>query len=103
MAEPMVPNPRHVVLRQLLTRARDQAVQVRTAYSATISDMYSNKVWTGPTARKWTQELDHRSRRLARLSERVVTALEEELSHHPAEVTASQADVIRREMAGRLP
>ncbi|MEV0160637.1 hypothetical protein [Nonomuraea fuscirosea] len=103
MAEPLVPNPRHVVLRELLTRARDQAARVRTAYHAPVADMYSHQVWTGPTARKWTHDLEFRHHRLTRLAEQVVNALEEELGRHPSQVTAAEANNIRREMAGRIP
>ncbi|MFD8561195.1 hypothetical protein ACWDOR_26080 [Streptosporangium canum] len=101
MAEPMVPNPRHTELRRLLAEAEGRAHEIRQAYQRASSAMRSGKVWTGPTADKWTTELEDRHQRLGRLAQRVVDAIEEELRRTPPLVTESQANAARREMAGR--
>lgn len=101
MAEPMVPNPRHAELQRLLAEAEGRAHEVRQAYQRASSAMRSGKVWTGPTADKWTSELEDRHQRLGRLAQRVVDAIEEELRRTPPLVTESQANAARREMAGR--
>ncbi|MFJ2029552.1 hypothetical protein [Streptosporangium sp. NPDC087985] len=102
MAEPMVPNPRRAELQRLLAEVADRAHEVRQAYQRASSAMRSGKVWTGPTAATWTTELEDRHQRLGRLAQRVMDAIEEELRRQPAMVTESQADTMRREMAGRI-
>ncbi|GIH90797.1 hypothetical protein ACFFMN_26430 [Planobispora siamensis] len=102
MTEPMVPNPRHLRLRELLAEAEQRAVEVRTAYRRVVQAMQSGKVWTGPAATAWTEQVDDRHRRLARLAQQVVDAVEDELRRHPPLVTRAQADAARRELAGRL-
>ncbi|MGV9772649.1 hypothetical protein [Streptosporangium sp. NPDC003464] len=101
MAEPMVPNPRHAELKRLLVEAGDRAYEVRQAYQRASSAMRSGKVWTGPTADKWTTELEDRHQRLGRLAQRVVDVIEEELRRHPPLVTETEANAMRRELAGR--
>lgn len=101
MAEPMVPNPRHAELQRLLAEAEDRAHEVRQAYQRASSAMRSGRVWTGPTANKWTTELEDRHQRLGRLAQRVVDAIAEELRRTPPLVTEAQANAARREMAGR--
>ncbi|GAA3014844.1 MULTISPECIES: hypothetical protein [Streptosporangium] len=101
MAERMVPNPRRERLRQLLVEAEDRAHEVRQAYQRASSAMRSGKVWTGPTAATWTTELEDRHHRLGRLAQNVVDAVEEELRRQPPLVTESEANAMRREMAGR--
>ncbi|GHH64064.1 hypothetical protein GCM10017673_06050 [Streptosporangium violaceochromogenes] len=101
MAERMVPNPRRERLRQLLLEAEDRAREVRQAYQSAVGAMRSGKVWTGPTAAMWADELEERHHRLGRLARRVVEAVEEELRREPALVTEAQADAMRRELAGR--
>ncbi|MEU7984274.1 hypothetical protein AB0B56_05345 [Streptosporangium canum] len=101
MAEPMVPNPRHAELQRLLAEAEDRAHEVRQAYQRASGAMRSGRVWTGPTADKWTTELEDRHQRLGRLAQRVVDAIAEELRRTPPLVTEAQANAARREMAGR--
>ncbi|MFF5207450.1 hypothetical protein [Streptosporangium sp. NPDC000396] len=102
MAERMVPNPRHERLRQLLVEAEGRAQEVRQAYQRASGAMRSGKVWTGPTAARWTTELEDRHHRLGRLAQRVVDAIEEELRRHPPLVTEAEANAMRREMARRV-
>ncbi|GAA2858619.1 hypothetical protein GCM10010517_17070 [Streptosporangium fragile] len=102
MAERMVPNPRRERLRQLLVEAEDRSHEIRQAYQRAFAAMRAGKVWTGPTAAAWTTELEERHHRLGRLARRVVDAIEEELRRHPPLVTETEANAMRREMAGRL-
>ncbi|WP_394302419.1 hypothetical protein [Sphaerimonospora cavernae] len=60
--------------------------------------MQSEKVWTGPTAKKWTDEVGDRHHRLGRLVRQIVHAIEEELQRHPASVPRSHAELIRRQL-----
>ncbi|MEU7831278.1 MULTISPECIES: hypothetical protein [unclassified Nonomuraea] len=101
MAEVMVPNPRHVRLKQLLAQAEDEARQLRQAYLPAIHAMSSGTVWTGPTARKWSADLQERQHQLLRIAQRVTSAVEEELRHHPPMVTETMANAIRHGLAGR--
>ncbi|WP_433239979.1 hypothetical protein ACQPYK_33655 [Streptosporangium sp. CA-135522] len=101
MAERMVSNPRHAELQRLLAEAESRAQEVRQAYQRAVGAMRSGKVWTGPTADKWTAELEDRHQRLGRLAQRVVDAIEEELRRLPPLVTETEANAMRREMAGR--
>ncbi|MEU4832808.1 hypothetical protein [Streptosporangium sp. NPDC023615] len=101
MAERMVPNPRHERLRQLLAEAVDRAHEVRQAYQGAFSAMRSGQVWTGPTATTWTTDLEDRHHRLGWLAQSVVDAVEEELRRQPPLVTETEANAVRREMAGR--
>ncbi|MER7129164.1 hypothetical protein [Streptosporangium saharense] len=102
MTEKLVPNPRHEQLRQLLREAEHGSQEVRQAYQRAVGAMQSGKVWTGPTATTWSAELEARHRRLGQLARRVVEAIEEELRRQPPLVTESEADAMRREMAGRV-
>ncbi|SDR30698.1 hypothetical protein [Thermostaphylospora chromogena] len=102
MDDQLVPNPRHARLKNLLAEAEDRAHEVRTAYRDALTAMRSQTVWTGPTAEKWADELEEQHRRLVRLAQRVVDAIEVELHRHPAMVTRSEADAARRELAGRI-
>lgn len=102
MAEPMVPNPRHERLKQLLREAEYGSQEVRQAYQQAVGAMQSGQVWTGPTADRWSAELEERHHRLGRLARRVVESIEEELHRHPPLVTESEANAMRREMAGRV-
>ncbi|GII91830.1 hypothetical protein [Sinosporangium siamense] len=100
MAERMVPNPRHAKLKLLLMEADNWARDVRQAYQPASSAMRSGKVWTGPTATRWGDELEDRHHRLRRLAQHLSNAIEDELRRHPAMVTESQAEAIRRELGG---
>jgi hypothetical protein len=102
MAERMVPNPRHAELKTLLIEVEERAHEVRRAYQPASTAMGSGRVWTGPTARRWQDDLEDRHRRLALLVRRVSDAIEAEMRRHPELVTESEADVIRRRRAGRL-
>ncbi|MBB2913260.1 hypothetical protein FHS43_004558 [Streptosporangium becharense] len=102
MAEPMVPNPWHERLRHLLVEAENRSHEVRQAYQRAFGAMRAGQVWTGPTAVAWAAELEERHHRLARLAQRVVDAIEEELHRHPPLVTETEANAARREMAGRM-
>ncbi|TDD35117.1 hypothetical protein E1286_40010 [Nonomuraea terrae] len=102
MVEPMVSNPQYARLKELLDRTGEAVRQIRQAYLPAVHAMHDGKVWTGPTARDWTADLDRRQRRLLQLAQRAITAVEQELQRHPREVTAAEADQIRRRLAGRL-
>jgi uncharacterized protein YukE len=102
VTEPMVPNPRHATLKALLGEAEERAHQVRQAYRHAFSAMRSRQVWTGPSAERWTDDLEEKNRRLERLAQRVADRIEEELRRHPTLVTEAEADAMRRQMAGRL-
>ncbi|MFF4414069.1 hypothetical protein ACFYY8_16165 [Streptosporangium sp. NPDC001559] len=91
MTERMVPNPRHERLKQLLREAEYGSQEVRQAYQRAVGAMQSGKVWTGPTATKWSAELETRHQRLGQLARRVVEAIEEELRRQPPLVTESEA------------
>ncbi|GIH70109.1 hypothetical protein [Sphaerimonospora thailandensis] len=101
MAEEMVPNPRHAQLVELLKEVHSRSQEVGKAYQRVYASMQSEKVWTGPTAKKWTNEVGDNDHRLAQLVRQIVHAIEEELHRHPASVTRSQAELIRRQLAGR--
>ncbi|MEU8198551.1 hypothetical protein AB0C10_32700 [Microbispora amethystogenes] len=101
MAEEMVPNPRHAQLVELLKEVQSRAHEVGQAYQGIYAAMQSAKVWTGPTASKWTNEVADRHHRLAQLVRQMTHAIEDELHRHPAMVTRSQADLIRHQLTGR--
>ncbi|GAA3097261.1 hypothetical protein [Streptosporangium carneum] len=101
MVERMVPNPRHERLRRLLLEAGERSHEVRQAYLRAFGAMGSGRVWTGPAADRWTDELADRHHRLGQLAQRVVDTVEEEMRRHPPLVTEAEASAIRREMAGR--
>lgn len=102
MTEKLVPSPRYEQLRQLLREAEHGSQEVRQAYQRAVGAMQSGKVWTGQTATKWSTELEVRHRRLGQLAQRVMEAIEEELRRHPPLVTESEANAMRRDMAGRV-
>ncbi|WP_169808664.1 hypothetical protein [Microtetraspora niveoalba] len=99
--EEMVPNPRHEQLAALLKEAHSRSQEVGQAYQRVHASMQSGKVWTGPTAKKWTDEVAERHHRLARVVRQLLQAIEDELRRHPALVTRSQAELIRHQITGR--
>ncbi|WP_055481463.1 hypothetical protein [Sphaerimonospora mesophila] len=100
MAEELVPNPRHEQLKYLLKEVHNRSQEVRQAYQRVYGSMQSGKVWTGPTAGKWTNEVGDRHNHLGRLVQAMVHAIESELHRHPPSVTRSQAELIRRQIRG---
>ncbi|MEN3535238.1 hypothetical protein AAH991_09030 [Microbispora sp. ZYX-F-249] len=101
MAEEMVPNPRHAQLVELLKEVHNRSQEVGHAYQRVHASMQSGTVWTGPTAAKWATEVADRHHRLARLVRQMTHAIEEEMHRHPAMVSRSQAELIRRRLTGR--
>lgn len=97
----MVPNPRHAQLVELLKQVHNRSNEVGQAFQRVYASMQSGKVWTGPTATKWRNDLGDRHHRLAQLVRQMTNAIEDELQRHPAMVTRSQAELIRRQLTGR--
>ncbi len=97
----MVPNPRHAQLVELLRRVQTRSHEVGQAYQRVYASMQSAKVWTGPTAAKWTNEVGERHHRLSQLVRQMTHAIEDEMHRHPAMVTRSQAELIRHQLTGR--
>nr|PZN38004.1 MAG: hypothetical protein DIU60_23760 [Actinomycetota bacterium] len=89
-------------LKALLREVAERAREARDAYRPAAAAMASGRVWTGPTARRWHDDLEYRHRRLADTTRQVTAAIEAELSRVPALVPESEADAIRRRRSGRL-
>lgn len=96
-----MPNPRHAQLVALLKAVHARSDEVGRAYQRVYAAMRSGKVWTGPAATKWTDEIGDHHHRLGRLVRQITRSIEGELRRHPPLVTRAQAELLRRQTSGR--
>jgi hypothetical protein len=94
--EPEVDNPIYTDLVRLRDYVRGIAGQLGGALDTSAAAMGSDKVWTGPTARRWNQELAGRKTRLSQAAANLEADINEALSSVDPKIPASAARMIRK-------
>ncbi|WP_449060682.1 hypothetical protein [Planomonospora algeriensis] len=87
----MAPDPRREELLRALAKVRAHAARLEAALDAAHAAFTGEAVWTGPTARAFTEELTGRRARLRTLTRRIVEELEDELRAVPESAARSPA------------
>ncbi|WP_189239937.1 hypothetical protein [Planomonospora parontospora] len=87
----MAPDPRREELLRALTKVRMHAARLEAALDPAHAAFTGKAVWTGPTARDFTEELTGRRARLRTLTQRIVEELEDELRATPENAARSSA------------
>jgi hypothetical protein len=94
--EPEVDNPIYTDLVRLRDYVRGLAGQLGGALNSSAAAMGSGKVWSGPTARRWDQELAGRKTRLSQAAANLEADVNEVLATVDPKIPASAARMIRK-------
>jgi hypothetical protein len=97
----LVPNPLYAALQNTLRLVEHLAQAVDRDLGWPCEEFHSGKVWTGPTARLFDQQLTHLGSWVRSSNHRIVTDLRQALERTPREVTEEEAKNIR--IRYRLP
>ncbi|MFC3978794.1 hypothetical protein [Streptosporangium jomthongense] len=87
----LVPNPRRQVLEQTLVEVRARIAILEAALDPAHGQFTGQKVWTGPKARTFTEDLSARRTRLRQAARALLDTLEDELRAVPEKVSPSAA------------
>ncbi|MEU1730870.1 hypothetical protein [Streptosporangium sp. NPDC020145] len=85
----LVPNPRRQVLEQTLVEVRARIAILEAALDPAHGQFTGQKVWTGPKARTFTEDLSARRTRLRQAARALLDTLEEECRSVPEKVPSS--------------
>lgn len=91
----LVPNPLHAALQETLRRVAPLVQAANRDLDSLCEKFHSGKVWTGPTARLFDQQLAQLRSQVRSSNHRIVTELEQALIRTPREVTEEEANNIR--------
>jgi hypothetical protein len=94
--EPEVDNPIYTDLVRLRDHVRAIAGPLGGALDSSAAAMGSGNVWTGPTARRWDQELAGRRTRLSQAAANLEADINEVLATVDPKIPASAARMIRK-------
>ncbi|MEV8631948.1 hypothetical protein AB0395_09845 [Streptosporangium sp. NPDC051023] len=87
----LVPNPRRQVLEQTLAEVRARIAILEAALDPAHGQFTGQKVWVGPKARTFAEDLNARRVRLRQAARALLDTLEEELRSAPEKVSPSAA------------
>lgn len=87
----LVPNPRRQVLEQTLVEVRARIAVLEAALDPAHGQFTGQKVWTGPKARAFAEDLSARRVRLRQAARALLDTLEGELHAVPEKVSPSAA------------
>ncbi|MER7134388.1 hypothetical protein [Streptosporangium saharense] len=87
----LVPNPRRQVLEQTLVEVRARIAVLEAALDPAHGQFTGQKVWTGPKARTFAEDLSARRIRLRQAARALLDTLEDELHAVPEKVSPSAA------------
>ncbi|MFG1700195.1 hypothetical protein [Nonomuraea sp. NPDC049309] len=90
-AEELVDSPRHQALQHALRNVRVRAAQLEAALDEPVQRFANTRVWVGPAARRFGEELSRQRQELRRRARQVVEELEEELRRTPSKVPPAVA------------
>jgi hypothetical protein len=94
--EPEVDNPIYTDLVRLRDYVRGLAGRIGGALDSSTAAMGGGKVWSGPTARGWDQELAGRKARLSQAAADLEADVNEVLATVDPKIPASAARMIRK-------
>jgi hypothetical protein len=86
-----VTNPEYTDLENLRSRIATAAPGLKAALDKPAQDMGGGKVWTGPVADTFGQEVSGRKQRLSSLVESLTSAVDAKLRSTPKECTLQEA------------
>ncbi|MER7505940.1 hypothetical protein AB0L05_34690 [Nonomuraea pusilla] len=92
----MVRNPLHEALQQAIRTISLIIEQIDADVDRPCRMFHSGKVWTGPAAKQFDAQLTQFSTRARSAGQAIMDDLRQALSRTPSEVTAEEADSIRR-------
>ncbi|WP_405085439.1 hypothetical protein [Microbispora sp. NBC_01389] len=90
MAE-LVPNPLYVALRETLRTAEPLLTEVTNDLERQYGAFHSGRVWTGPAAQRFEEQLTLHRTRVRGCADAVLSDLRRALANTPSEVTTEQA------------
>lgn len=91
----LVPNPLHVALQDALRLVEPLVQAVDRDLGVPCEKLHSGKVWTGPAARLFDQQLAQLRSQVRLSNDRIISNLREVLARTPREVTEEEAKSIR--------
>jgi uncharacterized protein YukE len=97
-----VPNPAYQALQRLRAEIQQAAPALRAALDRPAQDMGSGRVWVGPKADAFMQEVTGRKQRLATLVEALLADVDAELRATPQECTSQEASTYRYARRGNI-
>lgn len=97
----LVPNPLYTALQDTIRLVEPLVQAVNRDFGGLCEKFRSGKVWTGPSARVFDQQLAQLEGRVRSSNHRIVTDLQQALIRIPREVTEDEAKDIR--VRYRLP
>ncbi|GAA4194234.1 hypothetical protein GCM10022252_38410 [Streptosporangium oxazolinicum] len=94
MAE-MVPNPLYQALGEALRTVEPLLDEVEKNIETPFQAFHSGKVWNGPAAKRFDEQLTHHRTRLRASGDKITSDLRQALARTPQKVTEEEAKVIR--------
>ncbi|HVT67689.1 MAG TPA: hypothetical protein VHF26_08075 [Trebonia sp.] len=91
-----VDNPLYAQLKALYAQLQKDADTMSGALRSADHLMLSGQVWVGPTARKWADHINHRSRDCATQVRNMLSEVEAAIARTPAKVTPQEAQSIAK-------
>ncbi|GAA0994390.1 hypothetical protein GCM10009555_086830 [Acrocarpospora macrocephala] len=91
----MVPNPLHVALQDTLRTVESLIQATERDLGRPCEAFQSGKVWTGPAAKLFGEQLAHLRTRVRTSGDRILADLHHSLSRAPRQVTEDEARTIR--------
>jgi hypothetical protein len=89
-------NPLYVQLKALYAHLQGDADTLSGALRPADDQMLSGRAWVGPTARKWADHINHRSRDCAIQVNKMLADVEAAIASTPAKVTPQEAQNIAK-------
>jgi hypothetical protein len=91
----MVPNPLHVALQNTVRLVEPLVQAIDRDLGRPVEKFHSGKVWTGPAARLFDQQLAQLRSRVRTSGDRILADLHQALARTPRQVTEEEAKTIR--------
>jgi Ni,Fe-hydrogenase III small subunit len=98
--QPKVDNPYLASLKALRQSLVSETEELRKQLETTAKDMSGKKVWVGKTADAWTSDITGRRARVKTLVDKLIPAVDAEISKCPAKVTQGEAKMMRMDLQG---
>ncbi|MEV5407546.1 hypothetical protein AB0K60_01740 [Thermopolyspora sp. NPDC052614] len=91
----MVPNPLHLALQNTLRLVEPLVQAVDADLGRPVEKFHSGKVWTGPAAKLFDEQLAQFRSRVRASGDRILSDLHQALARTPQQVTEEEATTIR--------
>ncbi|MEU4836286.1 hypothetical protein [Streptosporangium sp. NPDC023615] len=91
----MVPNPLHRALGETLRTVEPLLEEVEQTIETPFRAFHSGKVWNGPAAKRFEEQLTHHRTRVRSSGDKIVSDLRQALARTPQQVTEEEAKTIK--------